>query len=379
MFTRIATTQITNSLLNDNKAIILYGARQVGKTTLIKDILAGVNGKILAINADEQRFIDILSSRDSRKLAQLVSGYDVLFIDEAQRVPDIGINLKILTDSFPDLTIIATGSSSFELANRVNEPLTGRKVSYTLFPIALCELAQHYTPFELSDQLEERLIWGCYPDIITQPLSLKREQLLRELSGDYLYKDILQINDIRNPDTLRLLLKLLAFQIGNMASLNELAQKLSVSKETVARYLDILEKSFIIFKLQGFSRNLRNELTKMHKYYFYDLGFRNMLIENLNPLDLRNDHGALWENFLISERLKYNHYHQHYVSSYFWRTYGGAEIDYVEEDRGMLNGFEIKYSTKKARIPKTWINTYPEATWKIINRDNWGSFVMASD
>ena len=367
--------EVIRRLQDYSNAIIIYGARQVGKTTLCQQVLSKIESKILAINADEQRYIDVLSSRDSRKLLELVEGYDVLFIDEAQRVPDIGINLKIIIDAKPDLKILVTGSSSFELANMVTEPLTGRTWVYELYPIAYTELSKTWNNYELKEQLSERLRWGAYPEMFSLKGEQAKRDYLRGLMSNYLYKDILTLGRIKNPDKIHKLLKLIAFQIGSEVSLSELGSQLNMSKETVSRYLDILEKSFVIFKLTGFSRNLRKEVTKMNKYYFYDLGIRNAVIDNLHDINHRNDQGQLWENFLINERIKYNTYRKENVTPYFWRVYTGAEIDYIEEGGGRLHGYEFKWNKGKAREPLTWRGTYPEADWQLINNENWLEFI----
>ena len=376
---RLLAQKIALQLEHASKAIILYGPRQAGKTTLVKDILTGLSYRVLEVNADEERYFDVLSSRDSRRLGEFVAGYDLLFIDEAQRIPNIGINLKILIDQYPELRLIVTGSSSLELASGISEPLTGRKWTYQLFPIAQSELSELYNRFELNDQMTERLVWGSYPEVFNLTGLERKVHYLRELSTDYLYRDVLRLADIRNPDKIRMLLKLLAFQLGSEVSLNELASSLEMSKETVARYLDLLEKSFVIFCLSGFSRNLRKEVAKSRKWYFYDLGIRNAVIDNFNSLTERNDGGALWENFLISERLKRNAYTDWLGSSYFWRTYTGAEIDYVEESHGTLAGFEMKFTRRQVRKPQTFLREYQGATWQIVNPDNWLEFVLAPE
>lgn len=372
---RFIIDDILKKLHTTPKAIIIYGPRQVGKTTLCQEILKKLNLKTLSINADVSRHVSILSSRDDRKLRDLIAGYELLFIDEAQRIPDIGINLKILIDQHPSLKIITTGSSSFELANTINEPLTGRKWTYHLYPISILELSQDLTPFELKDQLEERLIWGAYPALFNLKGESRRDYL-RELCADYLYKDLLSLVDIRHSSKIQDLLKLLAFQIGNEISLNELGNQLDMSKETVARYLDLLEKTFIVFSRSGFSRNLRKEVTKMKKYYFYDVGIRNGVIENFNWLSDRNDVGELLENFLMVERLKRNHYQKKMVSNYFWRTYTGVELDCVEEGGGQLRGFEFKWKSKRTKVPPTWKEAYPNASFTVIDSQNWLDFVL---
>ncbi|MFN4144509.1 MAG: ATP-binding protein [Runella sp.] len=362
-------------LIESSKIIVLYGARQVGKTTLIRQVLADLPYKTLSINADEKRYTDVLSSRDFAQMQRLVGGYELLFIDEAQRIPDVGINLKILHDALPALKIIVTGSSAFELSNRTQEPLTGRTWTYRLFPIAYTELRLLYNPFQLDAQLEALLLYGSYPEALNLPNQTDKVQFLHELSTAYLYKDVLEIASIKHTHKLQQLLRLLAFQVGTQVSLNELGNALQMSKDTVAHYIDLLEKSFVVFRLSGFSRNLRKEVVKMDKIYFYDLGVRNALINNFNPLTLRNDVGALWENFLISERRKHNAYQNRFVNTYFWRTYTGAEIDYLEEANGMLAGFEFKYSDKSPKAPDSWLKTYPEATFKGIHRGNYDTFL----
>src|SRR3989344_5166179 len=363
--------EIRNRLQDYTKAIIIYGARQVGKTTLCKTVLDQVGLKTLAVNADEQRYIDVLSSRDSRRLLEFVENYDVLFIDEAQRIPDIGINLKILIDTKPDLRILVTGSSSFEIASSVSEPLTGRTWTYELYPVASSELRLLRNTYEMKEQLYDRLRWGSYPELFSLKGEDIKKDYLQGLVSNYLYKDILALGDIKSPDKIHNLLKLIAFQIGSEVSLTELGGQLSMSKETVTRYLDILEKSFVLFKLTGFSRNLRKEVTKMNKYYFYDLGIRNAVIDNLHPIEQRNDQGHLWENFLVSERLKYNAYRKAQLTSHFWRIYTGAEIDYIEEGGGDLSGYALYFNRSLTRKPQAWKEAYPHAGWQLVNQENW--------
>lgn len=334
MIERLLTNDLRNRILSSSKIVVLYGPRQVGKTTLVQTVLADLPLRKLEINADEQRYIDVLSSRDLNQLRLLVEGYDLLFIDEAQRIPDVGLNLKILHDGLPDLKIVVTGSSSFELANRTKEPLTGRTWTYTLYPIATAELRLQHNPFELRQLPNQQLIYGSYPDVFNLPNQRDKVSYLQELNASYLYRDVLAMTALRYPDKLRKLLQLLAFQVGSEVSLNELGNALQMSKDTVMNYIDLLEKAFVVFRLPGFSRNLRKEIVKMDKIYFYDPGVRNALINNFNPLDLWADTGALWENFLVVERFKRNAYGGEFVNPYFWRTYTGAELDYVEEVNG---------------------------------------------
>ncbi len=376
MIQRAIAEQIKNDLTDYRKIILVYGPRQAGKTTLVREVIAKLPYKSLEINADQHKYNDILSSRDLTKMQELIGGNELLFIDEAQNIPNIGINLKILHDSLPGLRIIATGSSSFELANQVQEPLTGRTWTYRLYPVAIQELAPTMTPFELKDQLENYLRFGMYPEVLGLNGSDAKIRYLRELSGAYLYKDILQLSNIRHADKIVKLLKLLAFQAGSQVSLHELGKSLEMSHDTVNSYIDLLEKGFIVFRLSGFSRNLRKEVSKMNKVFFYDLGIRNMLIENFNPLDMRQDVGALWENFLVAERRKKVEYQRMYGSTYFWRTYSGAELDYLEERDGQLFGFEFKWRSDKAKAPATWLETYPNASYHLVNRENFLEFVV---
>lgn len=367
---------IKSRIVETNKAAIIYGPRQSGKTTLANDVINDLGCKTIYVNGDELGHVDVLSSRDGRKLTELVAGYELLFIDEAQRIPDIGINLKIIIDNHPHLKVIATGSSSFDLANSINEPLTGRKWTFHLYPISTFELQEVYNRFELRDQLEERLVWGSYPNIFNLSGRDLKIAYLRELTTDYLYKDILQLDKVRDSLKIRNLLKLLAFQVGCEVSLSELGCQLGISKDTVSRYLDLLEKSFVIFRLGSFSRNLRKEVSKNSKYYFFDLGVRNALTDNFKYLSERDDIGKLWENFLVVERLKKNHYTSQRSSSFFWRTYNGAEIDYVEESGGSLHGYEFKWGEhSKPRPPQTWLEHYDNSTWQVVDRENWLEFV----
>ncbi|MFT5703952.1 MAG: putative AAA+ superfamily ATPase, partial [Rickettsiales bacterium] len=355
----------------ESKIIVIYGARQVGKTTLVNKILKEKfnDKRILSVEGDSYQFSDILSSRDLGKLSNLVKGYDILFIDEAQKIENIGINLKILYDKFKDnLKIIVTGSSSLELANKIKEPLTGRHHTYHLYPISLLELSKTQTNYELSSQTEERMIFGAYPEIFRIENMQDKIAYLNNLSTDYLYKDVLELENIRFNKKLRDLVRLLAFQIGSEVSYNELATTLGMDRKTVDSYIDLLEKAFVLVRIYGFSRNLRKEVNKKPKIYFYDLGIRNAIIGNFNYLNARNDVGALWENFLMLERIKRNSYQRHYCNQYFWRTYTGAELDYVEEYAGELHGYEFKYS-KISKAPKSWIETYKQenARFECVN------------
>lgn len=372
---RHITNQVLKDLAQSGKVILIYGPRQSGKTTLSKQIIEKSGLKTLTANADQLKYADILSSRDLSKLKALTHGYEMLFIDEGQRIPEIGINLKILHDEIPGLKVLVTGSSSFLLSNRVAESLTGRKKVYSLFPVSMGELSKIYNHFELNDQLEERLIYGQYPEVINLTGYGEKEEYLREMSTSYLFKDILELENIKYPFKIRDLLRLLAYQTGSQVSIHELGRQLGLNRETVERYLFLLEQSFVIFRLSAFSRNLRKEISKSQKYYFYDNGIRNIIIDNLHALQTRNDTGALWENFILSERMKKLLYDRKHTNRYFWRTYSGAEIDYIEESGETLQAFEIKYNKAKVKIPKTWQQQYGN-DFQTINKENYLDFIL---
>ena len=363
--------------LTPGKVFVLYGPRQVGKTTLAQDLLDVVSLRTKFVNADELVYREALASQDRQRLGEVLGEAELLVIDEAQRVPEIGLNLKILVDSFPHAIILATGSASFELANQISEPLTGRKLTFNLFPVGFGEICATLGTLEARTQLERWLVWGGYPDIVnTTPLDL-RERLLGELVGSYLYRDLLELEGIRRSDKIVDLLRLLAFQIGQEVSLAELATSLALNRQTVERYLDLLEKVFVIYKVSGFSRNLRKEVTKNSRYYFYDNGVRNSLIQNFNPPHLRNDTGQLWENYLMIERRKRNQITSHSVNTYFWRTYDQKEIDYIEEHSGKLYGYEFKWQGGAIRraTRNEFIEAYPGSKLLTINQENFESFL----
>jgi len=373
--TRTLEKSVREWLDSPLRILILYGPRQAGKTTLIQTVLSGYAGKIVRLNADEYPVREALSQGDLAKLSALVKGRDLLFIDEAQRVPDIGLNLKILHDGMPNLRIIATGSSSFELAQKTGEPLTGRTRSMTLLPLGVAEGAATLTPFELSRKREEFMIYGMYPGLIGFSDPAEKAEVLAELANNYLYKDILSSGGIRNEKKIRDLVRLLAFQTGNEVSFTELGTTLGMSKDTVIRYVDLLEKAFILFRSQGFSANLRNEITRKDKIYFYDTGLRNAVIDNFKPLAQRDDSGRLWENFLVAERRKHHLHTRARVDSRFWRTHAGSEIDLIEESGGGITAWEIKSGHKSARIPPAWAAAYPRASFHVINEGNWLPFL----
>ena len=379
MIPRILRSRLINDLQEGKKIIILYGTRQVGKTTLIQRILDELPYTYLSINADLGTYTSILSSRKIEQIRRLIGDRELMFIDEAQRIPDIGINLKIIHDQLPHKRVIVSGSSSLDLANRITEPLTGRTWTYTLFPISLSEWQQYSgrPSFFTPSQLEELLLFGSYPEVITTEGSTRKIQYLEELTQAYLYKDVLALGNLKYPEKLNQLLQLLAFQIGQLVSTQELANTLQINRETVNHYIELLEKGFVIFRLKGFSRNLRKEITKLSKIYFYDLGVRNAVINNFSPVALRNDMGRLWENFLIAERKKWLAYSFSYANTYFWRTHTGAELDYVEEANGKLQGYEFKWNPNKYRTTyKPWQEVYTEASFQCITPDQIGEWLL---
>ena len=359
-----------------HKAILILGARQVGKTTLLKQFMQEQTDEVLYLNCDEAITVSLLTNRNIQQLRTLIGTAKIVVIDEAQKVDNIGLTLKMIVDNIPDVQVIATGSSAFELRNRLNEPLTGRKYEYRLFPISTNEIHKTAGYLDVQRLLESRLIYGSYPDILTH--GTEAHELLNALTDSYLYKDILASDNLRKPELLDKLLKALAFQVGSEVSYNELSQIIGSDAKTVERYIELLEKSFIIFRLNGLSRNLRNELKKAKKIYFYDNGVRNAVIQQFAPLDMRNDVGALWENFFISERIKFNHYRQHYCNIYFWRTKTQQEIDYIEESNGSFDVFEMKWNPKNAKtaIPANFLKAYPVANTAIVTPDNYLNYLL---
>lgn len=364
------------SLIVPGKALIIYGPRRAGKTTLLKSYLASCGLRYRLETGDDVRIRHLLGSGDLKQIVAFAEGFDLVAIDEAQQIPDIGMGLKILVDQLPDLRIIATGSSSFDLAGAIGEPLTGRKRTITLFPVSQMELKQQLNSYDLRGRLEEYLIYGSYPEIVMTGGRKEKIELLEELAGSYLLKDVLALERIRSSRTLLDLLKLVAFQVGSEVSLNELATQVKLDVKTVGRYLDILEKAFVLIRVGGFSRNLRSEVTSKAKYYFLDNGVRNAVIGQYNLLDSRNDIGALWENFVVAERLKKRSYTGIYGTFHFWRTYDCQEIDYVEERDGGLFGFECKWSaSQRVKPPAKWQASYPGATFEVVTPDNYLEFV----
>jgi predicted AAA+ superfamily ATPase len=356
---------------NKGKAIILIGPRQVGKTTLLLECLKGK--EFLFLNGDDSEIRDLLEKASTSKLKSIIGKHNLVFIDEAQRIKEVGMTAKIITDQFKGVQLLISGSSAFEISNSTQEPLTGRKFEYQLFPISWEEFENHVGFVEASIQLDERLIYGMYPDVINHRSEAR--EVLKQLTSSYLYKDVLSLTGIKKPELLDKLLKALALQLGSEVSYNELSKLLEIDKATVAKYIDLLEKSFIVFKLNSFNRNQRNEIKNNRKIYFYDNGIRNMIINNLNPIDLRTDKGALWENFLISERIKLQNYHQQYSNNYFWRTVQKQEIDFVEESNGQIRAYEFKWKSRgKDKIPASFMREYAAAGF-IIDKENFREFV----
>lgn len=366
--------QNIDALFHPKEVLIIYGPRRVGKTTLVENYLHNIKLKYRYDTGDNIRIADILSSQDLIRIQEYAQGYDLLVIDEAQQIPNVGKGLKLIIDHIPNIKVIATGSSSFDLSNEIGEPLTGRKTTITLFPIAQLEiLKQNPNRYDLKQQLADFLIFGSYPQIVTSSNKQEKIRLIEELVNSYILKDILMLENVKGAVVLLNLLKLLAFQIGSEVSLNELANNLNLDVKTVSRYLDLLEKAFIITRLNGFSRNLRSEITNKSKYYFLDNGIRNGVISQFNDLTSRNDVGQLWENFIIIERMKLRAYHSIYGQAYFWRTYEQKEIDLIEERDNKLFPFECKWSTKnRVNIPHDWLANYPDADpLQVINPDNY--------
>lgn len=371
MYKRFLSERI-NTRIGSGKAIVVTGPRQVGKTTLIESILESKN--YLLLDGDDPKTRTLLTEPTTEQIRTILGNYKYVFIDEAQRIKGIGLTMKIITDRFKDVQLFASGSSSFDLSNKINEPLTGRKWEYQLFPVSWEEYEGHYGYLHAEQDLENRLLYGFYPDVLNN--SGDEVSVLRNLVNSYLFKDILSFADIRKPEILDKLVQALALQIGSEVNFSELAQIVNVDKNTISKYIDILQKGFVIFKLGSFSRNVRNEIKTNKKIYFYDNGIRNMVVGNFNPLDLRTDKGALWENFLISERIKQIEYKQSLARTYFWRTRQQQEVDFVEENEAKIFGYEFKWKKKKnQRLPKTFTETYNAVT-KVVDRDNFRKFVV---
>lgn len=365
--------QLVENDFGRGKIIVLMGARQVGKTTLFDSVVSG-SSNVLRLNCDNYDDRSDLENKTSTELRQLMGNHEVVIIDEAQRAKNIGLSLKMLADLKLSMQILVTGSSSLTLANEINEPATGRLIEYNLFPLSLVELMQQTSPREEKRLLEQRMIYGLYPEVVTKPGDAKR--ILVNLANNYLYRDLLEYRGVKKPEVLQKLVRALALQIGSEVSYNELSRTVGVDKATVESYIDLLEKCFVVFRLPAYSSNLHSEIKRGRKIYFYDNGIRNALLSNFAPLELRDDVGMLWENMMVSERIKRNSYSRSYAQMYFWRTQQQQEVDLIEEQDGRLTAFEFKWNTKKkAKLPKTFIDNYPNTDFKVISPDNYVEFV----
>jgi len=372
---RSITEKILHRLRTDKRIILLYGPRQCGKTTLAREVMEGFDGRTIMINGEDPRVQELWSSRDLGRIRGQIAGIDLVCVDEAQRIPNIELSLKLLYDEgFPG-SLLVTGSSSLDIARTAKEALTGRTWTYSLYPIAFSELSVSLTAFELDGLLPEKLVLGLYPALFSIASKADKVAHLLELSSAYLYKDVFELAGIRNPRKLRDLLRLLAYQVGSEVSYQELGRQSAMSADTVISYIDLLEKAFVLFRLGAYSKNLRKEVSRKEKVYFYDNGIRNALIDDFKDWEFRPDKGALWENFLVSERRKFNAYRGWYGGSWFWRTHTGAELDYIEESDGRLSSFEFKLSKRQAGPPPSWQAAYPEASFKGIDRGNYLGFI----
>ncbi len=374
MIKRVIQASIQAKLFK-GKAILLFGARQCGKSTLVEAMLKEQNLEWLYLNGDDADVREILTNTTTTKLKMLTGKNKIIFIDEAQRIPNIGLTLKLFTDQIKDVQVIATGSSAFELSSQVNEPLTGRKYEFMLYPLSFTEMAENHGFLQEKRLIEHRMVYGSYPEIVTK--QGEEKELLKSLAGSYLYKDLLMLDQIKKPSILEKLLKALALQVGSEVSYSEIAQTVSSDSKTVDKYIDLLEKAYVVFRLPALNRNVRNEIKKGKKVYFYDCGIRNAILNNFKPLASRTDTGALWENYLMSERLKFLRYRNIDAKLYFWRTTQQQEIDLIEEHEDGLNAFEFKWGkNEKKRFPQTFTDNYPSSENKVISPDNVEDFLF---
>ena len=374
---RILTRKIKTKLL-PNKVVLIFGARRVGKTVLIRQVIQDFEGKVLVLNGEDDDSIALLKEKSIFNYRNLLKGIDLLVVDEAQNIPEIGLKLKLMVDEIDQIRIIASGSSFFDLNNKTGEPLVGRSFTYLLFPFNQQELSATENMLETRRKLESRLIFGTYPEVEMMDNDTDKTEYLKNLVNSYLLKDILAIEGIRNSGKMKELLRLIAFQTGNEVSHDELAKQLSMSKNTVEKYLDLLSKVFIIYRLGAFSRNLRKEVTKAGKWYFFDNGIRNAMISNFNPIPLRQDIGPLWESYLISECIKNKYFNSDPVEHYFWRTYDGQEIDLIEEYNTQVSAIEFKYTEKNVKIPRAFKDNYPEASFFQVHKENYLQWLLNS-
>ena len=368
-----AIRQIFLNKLQPNKVLVLLGARRVGKTQFLRNLADNyLDEPFLFLNGEDISTSAVLNERTIANYQRLLGDKKLLIIDEAQKIPEIGLILKLMVDNIEGIKIIVTGSSVFDMTNKLGEPLTGRKYTFHLYPFSQMELSKYENLIQTKANLEERLIYGSYPEVINLESNNEKSAYLNEIVNSYLLKDILEIDGVRNSDKMLNLLRLVAFQIGKEVSLEEVGKQLGLSRNTVERYLDLLSKVFVLYKISGFSRNLRNEITKTSRWYYYDNGIRNVLTTNFNPVSIRNDIGELWENYLLSERIKSQHYNEMLVNNYFWRTYQQQEIDWIEEREGKLHAYEIKWNDrKKPKVPSAWIKAYPDSSYNVITPENY--------
>ncbi len=374
MINRILLDKINNDLFK-GKTLVLLGARQTGKTTLLSELSSKTSEPILFLSGDDSDTREMFVEANATKMASIIGNYKLVIIDEAQRIHNIGLSLKIINDNFLKVQVIATGSSAFELTDKINEPLTGRKFEYQLYPFSFEELSNNTSNLVERRSLEQRLIYGSYPEVVVNPDRAKT--LLKLLAESFLYKDVLTYERIKKPEKVEKMVQALALQMGSEVNYHEIGKMIGADNETVESYINILEKAFIIFRLTSFSRNKRNELKKSRKLYFYDNGIRNAIINNFNPLSLRQDVGSLWENYLVMERVKYNHYHEVYCNYHFWRTHTQTEIDFIEERDGKLFAFEFKWNPKhrKIRSFQSFALAYPNSQFEVITPENYEGFV----
>jgi uncharacterized protein len=373
MIERILTENIRERFFK-GKAILIFGPRQTGKTTLLKQVTSAYSQDTLWLNGDESDIRELFANPTSIRIKGIIGKAKIIVIDEAQRIADIGLSLKLMVDNIPGIQILASGSSALDLSGHVKEPLTGRKYEYLLYPFSFGEMVRHTSQMEERRLLEHRMVFGYYPEVVTKPG--EEREILQLIADSYLYKDLLNLATIKKPVILDKLITALALQVGSEVSYPELAQITGSDKETVERYIDLLEKSFVVFRLSSLSRNMRNEIKRGRKIYFFDNGVRNAIIKNFNPPGFRQDTGALWENLLVSERRKRNEYSGYPCNSYFWRNTYQQEIDYIEEKDGLLSGYEFKWSAKKARPPKSFLESYPGSVIKNIDRENYLDFIL---
>ena len=371
---RLLQGKILESLA-PNKAVLIFGARRVGKTVMMRQIVDSYSGRTMMLNGEDFDTLDLLQNRSVANYRHLLNGIDLLAIDEAQNVPQIGSVLKLIVDEVPGISVLASGSSSFDLLNKTGEPLVGRSTQFLLTPLSQREIAQRETVFETRQNFESRLIYGSYPEVVMMDSYERKMDYLRDIVGAYLLKDILVIDGLKNSNKMRNLLRLIAFQLGSEVSYEELGKQLGMSKTTVEKYLDLLEKVFVIYRLGAYSRNLRKEVTKAGKWYFYDNGVRNAIIGAFSPLSVRQDVGALWENYIIGERRKLNFNNLLHKEFYFWRTYDKQEIDLIEESPDGMSAFEFKWGNKMPAAPKVFSQAYPDAVYHVVNKENYMDFV----